>query len=303
MRPGLLCALALCACEAPPPATDAPLAAPEPSAAATEVMDECAWVGVVVPDREVELVASARGRVARLHGEVGDLLAADALAVELVDPKLAHGLVSARAELQGAIAGRRRADAELGHVRTQAETEARLAQAGIVGRDALDDAAATARRARHDLAIASATTRMREAELAELAVTEGELEVRVPWPARIAARYVEVGATVEVGTPLLRLVASDPPVVRFAVATEDVAELAPGTPVRVSMGDGEPPRDALVRTRAAVPDEGSGAYHVVAHLLEQGDALVPGRGAWVQPSSSRVRCELPALPIRHASTR
>jgi multidrug efflux pump subunit AcrA (membrane-fusion protein) len=86
------------------------------------------------------------------------------------------------------------------------------------------DHAAEGARAAH--AAATARVQERAAEAQRLRAVLAETELRAPFAGVVAVRYATPGAMVAKATPVLRLVASDDAIVRFAVPETEMGRIA-----------------------------------------------------------------------------
>jgi multidrug resistance efflux pump len=84
-----------------------------------------------------------------------------------------------------------------------------------------------------DVEAADATMKERGAAVAQLQRSLENLEIRAPFAGLVAQRTVEVGTAVGRDVPVVKLVAGDGLLVRFAVDPDRAAELRPGQPLSV----------------------------------------------------------------------
>lgn len=99
--------------------------------------------------------------------------------------------------------------------------------------------------------------------------------VSAPFNGVVSARYAVPGSALQAGQPLIRLVSTSRPIVRFAVPARDLESLAPGSTVRVEIADGDLATLAVVETVAPVLDEASQLIFVEAGFAEASLAGVP----------------------------
>jgi membrane fusion protein (multidrug efflux system) len=159
------------------------------------------FVGVLVAAESVDLASKIDGQVKRIDVRLGQAVSSGSVLGVLSNPVLVQELRVA-AELERTTA--ERLGREEGLFRSQTISTAAIAQT------------------RHEARLASA-----RADQARAALSEGA--VRAPFDGVIAARYAAKGAYVKAGAPLLRLVASGPLRLRFAVGESEASTLPPGT--------------------------------------------------------------------------
>jgi membrane fusion protein, multidrug efflux system len=191
-------------------------------------------IGVLTPVAEVTLVAPGFARLATIEVELGDRVAADEL-VAVMD------LRSERSELASATAAWKAARAE----RERLELELEQARAERADVEQLEDfvSAAELRERRHAEQLAAARQRSADATLSQqrshveaAAKRVSEAELRAPFAAEVAHRYVDPGATLTAGEPIVALI-SEARRVRFAVPEQHGARLRLGAPVVIGFGD------------------------------------------------------------------
>jgi RND family efflux transporter MFP subunit len=167
--------------------------------------DEAFLIGTVESLDRGTLAARIAGQVLAIPVREGDAVAAGDLLLTLAANTAEEALREAEATLAGAreavkAARARRELAEKTHGRYR-----RLFDVEAVTPQEMDRAAAELEMARGDEAAAEAAVR-RAASVREAAATAaGYNEVRAPYPARVVRRQVDLGTTVQPGTPLLEL--------------------------------------------------------------------------------------------------
>ncbi|MCG8458155.1 MAG: efflux RND transporter periplasmic adaptor subunit [Holophagales bacterium] len=206
----------------------------EPSQAlrAGEAVPRC-YLGVVVPRKQVDVVAEGEGIVEEVAVRLGDRVEAGEELARLATRALVHRLEIERAQLDSSRAGERQKTLEVDNA--ERELERRRALGDLLARE--EEEAARFRRdtARAALDAAEAEVARVSARVAEL---ESELELsrlRSPFAGRIGRRYVDPGTRVIAGTPIVRLLETDTLLARFAVPPEAAAELGSGSVVRVEV--------------------------------------------------------------------
>lgn len=236
LLPALL-VFAVAACSGPPAGDDAserPTAVESAPVGVTDLVIEARYAGEVAGST-ADLAATVAGEIRRVHVRVGDRVAAGDALVELDDRILRHELEEARATLAAATARIAEARSSARTVRLELERTEPLAADGLVAEQQLDalrtrrDAAETA------LAVAVADQAQARARVARLEQRLADATLRAPWAGVVALRNVDPGSFVQVGVPLIRLVADDPLWLRFRVPERDLFEVEVGMPVRLRL--------------------------------------------------------------------
>lgn len=212
-----------------------------------EVMEQ--YVGRIAARRESEVGFELPGAVASVAVEEGAHVAAGQVLATL-DAQL----LQAREQELSAALDQAQAQAALAAstiIRTQAAFEE-----GAVSAQVLDEAQAAANAAQ---ASASAA----EASLKSLRVQLEKSELRAPYAAQVARRYVDEGQVVAAGTALFRLLEDTALDVRLVVAANAAQELSEGQLVEISVNE----QQLQGRVRSIFPER-EGRTRGVAVLLE-----------------------------------
>ncbi|MCB9716602.1 MAG: efflux RND transporter periplasmic adaptor subunit [Myxococcales bacterium] len=250
-------------CERDPAPRDADAGEP---AATDEAADDAppprepegdAMVGVLVPSAEVVLVATGFARLERLDVQVGDHVGEGAVVAEM-------DVRGDKSELASATAAWKASKAELERL----ELELQQARASRADVEQLEDFVSRAELREQRFAEKLAGARKRSAgaslsqqrsKMEEASARIAEAELRAPFAGVIAKRYVDPGATLSTGEPVVQIIA-DARLVRFAVPEERGDALRLGAPVRVRFED--------------VPLEVSGTVSTIAPEIDAGTRLI-----------------------------
>jgi RND family efflux transporter MFP subunit len=190
-------------------------------------------VGVVVAREAADLAPTVGGKVASVDVRLGDAVEKGALLATL-DGTLKHQealIARAVVEVQQAdeaMIQEERAAAE--ERRTRFEPMVSL---GLTSKEEYQTYAHAAAAASLKERESHAAIRAKRAELGKISTERKLLEVRAPFAGIVAARYIDPGATVTATTPLVRVVASGEPVLRFAVPEESASRVHVGETLRV----------------------------------------------------------------------
>lgn len=199
------------------------------------------FVGVLVPLKTVNLATRIDGKLAKVTAELGavvhegDLLAA-------LDAKLGkHELAMARAGYDAASAAKSAARVELDRARDRTSRR-RDGAVGAGGRSLALVSGEEAAQAKFDessgaakLRASSASAVQEQTHVAQAATLLEQHELRAPFDGVVAARYLDQGAYVRAGDPVVRIVSAGAMLVRFAVPEERIAGLKAGDPVTVQL--------------------------------------------------------------------
>ncbi|GAB4195389.1 MAG: hypothetical protein Tsb002_27830 [Wenzhouxiangellaceae bacterium] len=244
------------------------------------------WVGIIAPAKAVDIRAGLRGRLQQMHVQVGDQVNEGDLLVTIDATLLKEELAIARSTLDSARAELASADSQARHDHNRYE---RLRKAGAaVSAEDLDNAAA-------DLAIATAA---RDAAKARMAEKQGEIErlqrslqqaeVRAPFTGIVGLRYLESGSLVTDTSALLRLLATQRLVARFAVPPAEASALTVGQPVAVMLASASAADSGTTTTvnarlswLAPAVDVASQMVFAEALLGDDHPGLRAGLDAWV----------------------
>jgi membrane fusion protein, multidrug efflux system len=225
------CALLVVGCQpSPGPPAPPPDPAPRPAVTVEAARD---YVGLVVTDQTVELTPRLAGRVANVTVRLGDGVKAGQVVAALDIRALQADLEAARAALRAARADVERMRLELAEAHEKSGRTNKLKE--FVSQEELSGASyreklAEARLGRARADVASAEARVRQEEVAV-----ADAEIRAPFDGVVAARYVDPGASVTPAVPIVRIIASNRLLVRFALPEDQARSLRPGDPVRVGV--------------------------------------------------------------------
>ena len=245
-------------------ASDASDASPEstPSSEATED----GWVGVVVAREAVDVASEVPGRIESMAVRPGDRVEPGDLLARLDTSQLSQDLAMAEASLEAVQAEVRRTESALQEVTTRYER--RAAVPDTFSREELAATELEKETAEAAAAAAQAREREQEARVRQLRESLAKTDVRAPFAGTVALRYLDPGATVVPGTPLVRLITSDELLVRFAAPPEAAARLEAGDPVEIVLETTEARITGRVTQVAPEIDSASQMIFVEARLDE-----------------------------------
>lgn len=253
-----------------------------PESVSTAVVAEDTWeqilpaVGSVVAAKGVAVSSEAPGVVTAIHFESGALVKAGQVLVEL-DSSVE------RAQLASAMARRELAQLSAGRSR-------QLAQQSVISRSQLDGDEAQLKTSRADLSALQAQIERKT--------------VRAPFSGRLGIRAVNLGQYLNPGTTLTTLESLEVVYVDFSVPQQELADVTPKTPVRVSLsGESGPPFVGVIAAVDPAVDVTTRSVKLRASIPNPKEQLRPGmfvRVAVVLPQRQKV-VAAPATAVVHAS--
>ena len=249
------------------------------------------FVGIVLPTEEALLTAPADAEVERLMVEVGDAVAAGEIVALLDGPSLKRAVDAAQADVRGV-------SAKLGAARTRAAQLGRKLEkleraSDIVSGDVIDETRALRSEAlaeRSQLAAELQQAKAREREAVAIAKSAG---VKAPFAGVVAARLVEPGRTIGRGEPLLRIVGTGGPRLRFALPPAGpIPDI--GEPVELYVGDAKAVPGTVERIAPEI-DPQANLLIVEASLGPAAADLRYGVRGYVSLPRRRTRSERPLV--------
>jgi RND family efflux transporter MFP subunit len=218
----------------------APLKAPAPldtqAAAASPAPAPPArpgWIGVVVARESVDVKADSQGRLQSMRVSIGDQVRKGDPIATLDTSLAAQDLEMARSVLSGSQADLRRAGAELAEA--VARNDRRQKNPDFFSKEDLAQAALQAKTAQSAYEVARSRAAEQEGRVRQLQTTLSHNEIRAPFDGRVAARFVDPGAVVGPGSPLVRLISAGDLLVRAAVPPEEARRLKLEDPVAIDV--------------------------------------------------------------------
>ena len=229
------------------------------------------YLGVMLAGESVDVSAEFEGTLDSVSIRVGDTVRSDAV-IARIDPGLiVQDLEMAEASLRGFAAERERA--ALGIASARNRLARRETSPDLFSAEEIAEARFQQEMALDDLRVVEAQIEEREARVDQLEEALGSAEVRSPFDGVVAVRYLDAGATVARGTPLIRLVNIDSLQVRFGVPGEASLPLTPGARVGIRVPGAETLLSGVIETVAPEVDEASGMILVEARLVADNNRL------------------------------
>ena len=213
---------------APPAAVRTASSSPTPAPPARP-----GWIGVVVARESVDVKADSQGRLQSMRVSIGDQVRKGDPLATLDTSLAAQDLEMARSVLSGSQADLRRASAELAEA--VARNDRRQKNPDFFSKEDLAQAALQAKTAQSAYEVARSHAAEQEGRVRQLQTTLSHNEIRAPFDGRVAARFVDPGAVVGPGSPLVRLISAGDLLVRAAVPPEEARRLKVGDPVAIDV--------------------------------------------------------------------
>jgi RND family efflux transporter MFP subunit len=181
----------------------------------------------------VDVKADSQGRLQSMRVSIGDQVRKGDPIATLDTSLAAQDLEMARSVLSGSQADLRRAGAELAEA--VARNDRRQKNPDFFSKEDLAQAALQAKTAQSAYEVARSRAAEQEGRVRQLQTTLSHNEIRAPFDGRVAARFVDPGAVVGPGSPLVRLISAGDLLVRAAVPPEEARRLKVGDPVAIDV--------------------------------------------------------------------
>lgn len=232
-----------------------------------------------------DIAPQVSGLLVDVPARIGQRVAAGAVLAVIADIDLKNQLQEARGQLGVAEANRDKAAAELVGVEANYQRAMELYEQSLLSEQEQQQETSQYATARANLAASEAQVRQSAAREAQLAEAFANTRIRAPFNAVVADRYLDRGALVQPGTPVLRLVEEAPLMVQFRVPERDLASVRAGAAFDVSTeATGEQTFSGTVRRVAGEVRRNDRTVLVEGELVENDELLRPGMYADVSVS-------------------
>jgi RND family efflux transporter MFP subunit len=185
-----------------------------PEAPAPQAPDQ--YVGVVFARQLVNIAARSDGRLEAVYVHLGDHLRPGDVIARIESSALRPQLEMAEASLRSAQAEARSANVELKDAEVRHSRREGLVKAGLVSKEELATAAVQVEKARTHLEVAQARVAEQMARVRQIKELLANTVITATFEGTVAARYLDPGAMVQAGSPVINLMRSEDLWVRFA---------------------------------------------------------------------------------------
>jgi RND family efflux transporter MFP subunit len=187
------------------------------------------YVAVTFAQQSADVVARSEGRLEEVCVNLGDHLKPGDVIARLEFSSVAQQLMRAKAAARSARAEERDAQIELADAEVRYKRRKVLADAGVLSKEELE--AAQVQVARAESKVEAKEARLAE-QMVDIRLVEESLHntvIRAPFLGDVAAKYLDSGATVHSGSPIVSLIKSNDLWIRFAVPEAKQASVSIGS--------------------------------------------------------------------------
>jgi membrane fusion protein (multidrug efflux system)/multidrug efflux system membrane fusion protein len=191
------------------------------------------YIGVILARQAVVVQAETEGRLGSVEVRVGDPVTKGRELARLVTEDLVQSRIVAESTLQAARADAQKASVELENARGRYERRQKASD--LFSAEDLANVKAQVEEGVTAVASAKARVVQEEAHLRQIDFRLARATLRSPIDGRVATRFLDPGAVVAQGTPVLRIISSQDFLLRFAVPAERSNALHAGQSVQVKL--------------------------------------------------------------------
>ncbi len=255
------------------------------------------YLGIIFSRQSAEIVARSDGRLEAIYANLGDRVKAGDLIARVEPVVAAQQLEVANASFRSVEAEQRNAEIELKDAEARYARRKLMFEAGLISKEDFATAGVQVEKCESSVAAARAhlteqATRISQAREA-LALTA----IRAPFEGTVAARYVDVGATVHPGMTVISLVRPNDLGVRFAVSNNERTAIRVGSSIEFHQEDLNTIIPGVVEHTSTGIDAVSQDRLVEGRLIVSGDLALlvrPGVSGYVSVTSKRYQDGLQA---------
>lgn len=189
------------------------------------------YVGVIFARQTADIVARSEGRLEAVYASLGDHLKPGAVIARIESSSITQQLEMAQAVLRSAQAEERNAQVELKDAQSRYARREALVESGVLSQEELATAKIQVERAGTNLDVARARVAEQTARVEQSRESLADTVIRATFEGTVAARYLDAGAAVRSGAPIISLMRTDDLWVRFAVPDTNLAAVAIGSAV------------------------------------------------------------------------
>jgi RND family efflux transporter MFP subunit len=193
------------------------------------------YVGVVFSRQSADIVARSEGRVEELYVRLGEALKTGDVIARIEPTLILRELEMAKASLRSVQAQERAADVALEDAESRHARRKSLWESGLVSREDFAAAGLQAERAATDVELARARVAEQMVRVQQIQESLDHTTIKANFDGTVAATYLDAGATVRSGTPIVGMMRSSDLWVRFAVPESRQRRVPIGSAIRFSI--------------------------------------------------------------------
>jgi RND family efflux transporter MFP subunit len=227
------------------------------------------YVGVVFARQSADIVARSEGRLEAVYASLGDHLKPGAVIARIESTSIARQLEMAQAALRSAQAEERSAQVELKDAESRYARRKALVESGVLSQEELTAAKVQVERAEANQDVARARVAEQMARVEQSRESIADTVIRATFEGTVAARYLDAGAAVHSGAPIISLMRTDDLWVRFAIPDTNPAALAVGSAVNFHL------EELNIEIPAAVEHLSPGVSAISQELVVEAKLKIP----------------------------
>ena len=187
------------------------------------------YAGVIFARQSADIVARSEGRLEAVYVNLGAHVKSGEIIARIESFSIAQQLEMAQASMRSAEAEERNFRLELKEAEARATRRAELVESGVLSKEELATARLQVEKAETTLEASRARTLEQSARVKQAIESLTNTTIKATFEGTVAARYLDSGATVHSGTPIIGLLRSNDLWVRFAVPEARRGGLAGGS--------------------------------------------------------------------------
>jgi RND family efflux transporter MFP subunit len=212
----------------------------------TQRSEPTKYIGVIFTRQSADIVAKTEGTLEAIHLNLGDRVKAGEIIARTESYSGSQQLHLAEATLRSAQAEERDSELELKDAATRYQRRTELAEAGLISNEDLATAKVQWDRAGTKRQAAQARVAEQSARVEDAKQSFRNAVITAPFDGTVAARYLDSGAAVRPGTPVISLIRPEDLWVRFAVPEVEQPQARIGTAVDFQLEGSPVPIPGLI---------------------------------------------------------
>src|SRR5215475_8425360 len=189
-------------------------------------------VGVTFARQSADILARSEGRLEAIYVNLGDHLKLGTVIARVESISVTQQLEMAEASLRSSRAEERNAEAERKEAEARYRRREGLVEAGVLSKEELATTRVQVEKAEANLEVMRARVAEQKARVEQTKDSLANTVIKATFEGTVAARYLDPGATVHSGTPVISLIRSNDLWVRFAIPETKQAAVNVGSTVR-----------------------------------------------------------------------